>query len=356
MINCMRLLCVHAHPDDESSKGAGTVAKYVDSGAYAVLVCCTGGEEGEILNKAVDTPEVRDDLAVVRRQELDKAIGIIGYQKLHMLGYRDSGMKDSAANGHPDCFAAAPLEEATARLVKIIRTERPHIVITYPQDQGGYDHPDHVRVNDISEVAFDVAGDADIYPEAGPPWQPLKLYYTAWSSQRFLAIHEKFLELGLESPFDEKWFKRPSQDHHITTKINVAKWYDRRCDALLAHETQVSPDSPFWFGLPRDVAAQAYPWEDYILARDNTVASRQPKADAVGSASESLRQTEVPVDGAPVAETLVTGAPVVTTPVEEDLFAGVDLARTDLAKIDLAKTDLAGASSVGADLEDSLPA
>ncbi len=264
-----RLLSVHAHPDDESSKGAATVARYVDLGHEATLVCCTGGEEGKILNPAVDLPEVRDNLAQVRRQELAAAVEIIGYHRTHMLGYRDSGMKDSEANSHPDCFAAAPLMEAVERLVGIIRRERPHVIITYPDDHGGYDHPDHVRVHDISVVAFEAAGDPDAFEDAGEVWQPSKLYYSTWSRARMEAMHNKFLELELESPFGEQWFKRRSLDHRITTKISVRDWYDRGRDALLAHATQVDPESPFWFGLSREVMRDLYPWEDFILARSH---------------------------------------------------------------------------------------
>lgn len=264
-----RLLSVHAHPDDESSKGAATVARYVDLGYEATLVCCTGGEEGKILNPAMDLPEVRDNLAQVRRQELAAAVEIIGYHETHMLGYRDSGMKDSEANSHPDCFAAAPLMEAVGRLVGIIRSQRPHVIITYPDDHGGYDHPDHVRVHDISVVAFEAAGDPDAFLEAGEIWQPTKLYYSTWSRARMEAMHNKFLELELESPFGEQWFKRRSLDHRITTKIFVQEWYDRGRDALLAHATQVDPESPFWFGLPREVMRELYPWEDFILARSH---------------------------------------------------------------------------------------
>ena len=273
----MRILCVHAHPDDESSKGAGTIARYADAGAVATLVCCTGGEEGDILNPAMDRPEIRNRLAEVRLEELAKAAEIIGYRNVLMLGYRDSGMKDSEANSHLDSFAAAPLDEAVGRLVKILRTERPHVVTAYA-DQEGYDHPDHVRVHEISVEAFDAAGDPDAYPEAGEPWQPLKLYYSAWSRERILALHNKFLELSLKSPYEEWWFERPSQDHRITTKVDVGDWHDRRWDALLAHATQVDPESPFWFGLPRAVARDAYPWEDFILAKSH-VETTLPEED-----------------------------------------------------------------------------
>ncbi len=135
------LLTVHAHPDDESSKGAGTVARYHADGVRTVLVCCTGGEEGDILNPAMDRPEVRADLEAVRRQELDAAAEIIGYDEVVMLGYRDSGMPDSEANARPEAFANAPLDEAVGRLVEIIRRERPQVVVTYGDDQTAISAP-----------------------------------------------------------------------------------------------------------------------------------------------------------------------------------------------------------------------
>jgi mycothiol S-conjugate amidase len=262
----LRLMTVHAHPDDESSKGASTVARYRAEGVGTALVCCTGGEAGDILNPAMDRPDVRDRLADVRREELEQAAAIIGYDELFLLGYRDSGMPDTPENAHPDCFARADLSDAIGRLVALIRRQRPHVIVTYSDDQQGYQHPDHIRVNEISVPAFALAADADAYPEHGEPWQPLKLYYTTWSRQRVTAMHDKFLELGLESPYDDRWFTRPSDDARITTRIDIGAFYSVRGNALLAHATQVDPDSPFWFGLPDDHAAAAYPWDDYVLA------------------------------------------------------------------------------------------
>lgn len=262
------LLTIHAHPDDEASKGAGSVARYHAEGVHAVLVCCTGGEEGEILNPALDTPEVHRDLAAVRRQELDRATIIIGYDEVVMLGYRDSGMADSEANANPECFAAAPIEEATERLVAVIRRCRPQVMVIYGDDQSGYPHPDHLRVHDAGLAAFRAAGDPEQFPEAGEAYQPAKLYYTVHSAARFLAIHEKFEELGLESPFDEVWRERlDSMPEDVpTTVIDIAGHTDVRRLALLAHATQVDPESKFWFGLPPEVMGTIQPHDDYRLA------------------------------------------------------------------------------------------
>ena len=271
------LLSVHAHPDDESSKGAGTVHKYHRQGIRTVLVCATGGEEGDILNPAMDRPEIRERLHEIRLQELARAVEVIGYEEVFMLGYRDSGMADSPSNSHPDCFAAADLDEAVGRLVAVIRKERPQVVITYADDQEGYPHPDHLRVHDIGLAAFDAAADPDAYPGLGPVWQPLKLYYSAWARARMVAIHEKFVELGLESPFDDKWLNRPGLDERITTRIDITGEGHVRREALLAHATQIDPESPFWFGLPPE-AGEAYPYDDFILAR-SLVDSSIPEDD-----------------------------------------------------------------------------
>ena len=260
------LLTVHAHPDDESSKGAGTVAKAHAEGVRTVLVCCTGGEAGDILNPAMDTDEVRSRLHDVRLDELAEATRIIGYDEVIMLGYRDSGMPDSEHNLHPDSFAQAPLEEAVEKLVRIIRDERPHVLITYGDEREWYPHPDHLRVHEISIEAFRAAGDPDRFPGSGDPWQPLKLYYTTWSRARVQAMHERFRSLGLESPFDQRWFERPSNDHRITTRVDISDYMDVRPAALKAHRTQIDPESPFWFGLPPEEARTEHPWDDYELA------------------------------------------------------------------------------------------
>jgi mycothiol S-conjugate amidase len=274
----LRLLSVHAHPDDESSKGAGTVAQLSDAGVRCVLVCCTGGEAGDILNPAMDTEEVRADIAGVRRKELARAAEILGYAEVLWLGYRDSGMPGMEANEHPGCFANAPFDEAVGRLVAIIRRERPHVVITYPDIQDGYAHPDHLRVHDVTIAAVRVANDANQLSWAGPAWDVPKLYYSMWSRARAVATHEKLLELGLESPYTAAWFSRPWQDYRITTTVEVGSVYERKKAALLAHATQIDPNSPFWFALPDDIAATVHPWEEYHLARA-TVPIELPETD-----------------------------------------------------------------------------
>jgi len=264
--NPLCVLSVHAHPDDEASKGSATIARYHDEGVHTVLVCCTGGEAGDILNPAVDTPEVRANLPAVRLQELDASAAAIGYDTVHMLGYHDSGMPDTDVNARPDNFANAPLDEAVGRLVAILRSERPQVVVTYAEDRQFYPHPDHIRVHEISLPAFEASGDPAKYPEAGSTWQPSKLYYTGFSRRRIQALHDTYVKRGDESPYAQ-WFERGLPEHAetFTTFVDVGPWLHRRRAALLAHRTQVDPEG-HWMRLPDDVVRQVFPWDEYMLA------------------------------------------------------------------------------------------
>jgi len=281
------ILTVHAHPDDESSKGPATIARYAAQGVHTVLVCCTGGEEGEILNPAV-VLEDGEELGSRRARELEDAARIIGYDEVVMLGYRDSGMPDSEANARPEAFANAPLDEAVERLVTVIRRTRPQVLISYPDEQHEYPHPDHLRAHEIAAAAFESAGDASAFPDAGPPHEVAKLYYTVWPALRLAKLHQAYLERGLESPYDERFLSRLAREEAFTTTISVEGFGSVRDDALKAHATQIDPTSTFWFGLPDEVRQAVHPFDHYALA-----------ASHVGS----------------------------TTVEEDDLFEGIDLSR-----------------------------
>jgi mycothiol S-conjugate amidase len=284
------LLSVHAHPDDESSKGAATVARYHAEGVQTVLVCCTGGEEGDVLNPAMDRPEIRDHLPEVRRRELAEAARIIGYDEVVMLGYRDSGMAGSESNAHPDCFWAADMEAAVGRLVEVMRRTRPQVIIAYPEEQSSYPHPDHIRAHEVAVAAFEASGDADRFPGTGEPWQPLKLYYTVWSRARIQAIHDKFLELGMESPYHE-WIERmnAAKPQPVTTMVDITGYGGIRDAALRAHATQVDPTSPHWFGLPPEVVEEIHPWDEYELSR-NLTSAEPPEEDLFAGIRQPVRR------------------------------------------------------------------
>ena len=283
------MLCVHAHPDDESSKGASTVAMYSAEGVRGVLVCCTGGEEGEILNPAMNSPEVQARLPEVRAEELARAADVIGYDEVVMLGYRDSGMPGTAANERPDSFAQARMDEATERLVSIVRRVKPQVMAIYPAHQSMYPHPDHIRAHEVGLAAFLAAGDPLAFPDAGPHWQPLKLYYMLWSKKRMFALAEKFKQLGMELPWGEERLEMMAEapQEELTTELDVSAWSHIRDDALRAHATQVDPNSPFWFGLPPEVAAELGHFDEYHLAYNYT-SSKPPEDDLFGGVRERV--------------------------------------------------------------------
>jgi len=286
----LRLMAVHAHPDDESSKGAATMAKYVAEGVDVLVVTCTGGERGSVLNPKLDRPEVWAQITELRRLEMERAREILGIRQ-DWLGFVDSGLPE----GDPPpplpegCFALQDVDEAAERLVREMREFRPHVVLTYDEN-GGYPHPDHIMTHKISLVAFDAAGDPERYPDAGEPWQPLKLYYHMWARARWFAIHEAMLADGMESPFTE-WIERvadwPDRDDRITTRVECGDWFETRDDALRAHATQVDPDG-FWFKAPLSIQRAVWPTEDYELVR-SFVDSKPPEDDLFAGVTETVR-------------------------------------------------------------------
>ncbi|MBT0770491.1 mycothiol conjugate amidase Mca [Kineosporia sp. J2-2] len=272
MAEQLRLMAVHAHPDDESSKGAATLARYVDEGVDVLVVSCTGGERGDVLNpKLQHDPEVERDLPELRRKEMAAAAAALGVRH-HWLGFVDSGLPE----GDPlpplpeGCFAAQPLEVASAPLVRLVREFRPHVMTTY-NELGGYPHPDHIMTHKVSVEAFEAAGDPTRYTDSGDPWAPLKLYYdVGFSRARMMAFHEALLAAGKESPMTE-WLERRNNadappERTITTRVNIVGWMDRRDAALRAHATQIDPDGWF-FAIPNEIQADVWPTDDFELAR-----------------------------------------------------------------------------------------
>jgi mycothiol S-conjugate amidase len=287
----LRLMHVHAHPDDESSKGAATTAKYVAEGVDVHVVTCTGGERGSILNPRMDRPDVLENIAEIRRQEMDRAREILGVTQ-DWLGFVDSGFPE----GDPPpplpegCFATIPVEQAAEPLVRLMRSFRPHVVTTYDEN-GGYPHPDHVMCHKVAVAAFDAAGDAERYPGTGEPWQPMKLYYHhAFHRERTKALHDEMIRQGLESPYAERlaeWKPDPEHAARVTTRIPCADYFPIRDQALLAHATQIDPEGP-WFACPLRVHQMAWPTEDYELVR-STVEVQMPESDLFAGIREPAR-------------------------------------------------------------------
>jgi len=286
----LRLMCVHAHPDDESSKGAATMARYAAEGVDVLVVTLTDGSRGSVLNPAMDRPEVLADIAAIRAREMDRARHILGVRQV-FLGFVDSGLPEGdPLPPLPDgCFALGELEDQTRALVEVVRRERPHVMTTYDEN-GGYPHPDHIRCYQVSVAAFEAAGDPERFPAAGEPWQPLKLYYNlTFHQRRLLALHEAMLERGIESPYAawlEAWVDKPADEARLTTSVPCGDFFPTRDAALIAHATQVDP-SGRWFACPIDVQQQVWPTEDFQLAR-SLVDTALPEDDLFAGVRERV--------------------------------------------------------------------
>ncbi|MGK5743047.1 mycothiol conjugate amidase Mca [Micromonospora sp. URMC 103] len=273
MANALRLMAVHAHPDDESSKGAATLARYAAEGVDVLVVTCTGGERGDILNPALDRPEVRADLGRVRRAEMARAAAVLGVRQ-RFLGFVDSGLPAHGADLPADAFARLPVAEAAAPLVAVVREFRPQVMVTY-DPTGGYPHPDHVQAHRVARYAFDAAADPTDHTDAHPAWAVSKLYYlAAFSRAWFQTLHDATRAAGLPSTMDDVLRELPEDlpEPRVTTRVVCADHFATRDRALLAHATQTDPAHPF-FGHSRDIERRVWPTEDYELAEARTPVS-----------------------------------------------------------------------------------
>lgn len=283
----MRLLTVHAHPDDEASKGAATTARYVAEGHQVRIVTCTGGERGDVLNpRLAHDPEVLANLSEVRRAEMAAAIEALGAEHV-WLGFEDSGLPqgDPLPPLPEGCFALQPLEVTLPAMVRQIREFRPHVLVTY-NENGGYPHPDHLMTHSLSMAALDAAADPAYQPELGEPWQTPKVYYdVSFSRARIQAAHEAIVATGGASPFEE-WIANSSrrEERHVSARIDVARYFPQRDAALLAHATQIDPDG-FFFAMPRDLEAEVWPYEEFELVR-SAVPTSEPEDDLFAGLTE----------------------------------------------------------------------
>jgi mycothiol S-conjugate amidase len=275
-------MAVHAHPDDESSKGAATTARYAAEGVEVLVVTCTGGERGSILNPGYGgAPGTPEEMAEVRQAEMAGAAAALGVRH-HWLGFVDSGLPE----GDPlpplpeGCFALVPLEDAAAPLVEVVRSFRPHVITTY-DPSGGYPHPDHIMCHRVAFEAFAAAGDPERYRGLGEPWTPLKLYYNHdFSIERMRTVHEALLEAGVTSPFGD-WVEsreaREIPERQVTTRVPCSDFFTARDDALRSHATQIDP-AGFFFAVPRDLEISVWPVEEYELA-ESRVPVQLPEDD-----------------------------------------------------------------------------
>ena len=251
------LLLVHAHPDDEAISTGGVMLKARADGHRVVLVTATRGEVGEIYN--MDEAAARPHLGEIREKELEKAAMILKVNRGEFLEYRDSGMVGTADNENPASFHKAPLDEAAGRLVKILREERPDVVVTYAED-GTYGHPDHVKAHYVTNAALDQM------LQASDSWTPKKLYYTAVPRSLMEAFIEQLPEELRQQQQASTIQITGTPDELVTTRVDVSPYAGRKRDAFLAHLSQIDPNS--WFAtMQEQIFEVAFGTEYFQLSR-----------------------------------------------------------------------------------------
>jgi len=260
------LMAVHAHPDDECMMTGGILARYTDEGARSVLVTCTDGAVGEIADPSLATPE---NLAEVRAHELEESVRILGVSRLATLGYRDSGMAGTPDNDNPASFNQADFDGAVEKVVRLVREERPRVIVTYDEN-GGYGHPDHIRAHQVAVAAFEAAADPARFPQAGAPWQADRLVYAVIPRSSFEWMGERMREAGIEWPGDERTeAERPPfgvDDDRVTTRVDVSQYVGTKFESIQAHKTQLGT-MQFLLGLPRSIIDEMFSRETFQIVK-----------------------------------------------------------------------------------------
>jgi LmbE family N-acetylglucosaminyl deacetylase len=257
------LLAVFAHPDDESFGVGGTLAKYAANGTRVVLVCATRGEVGEISDASLATPE---SLAHVREDELRCAANTLGITDLLFLDYRDSGMDGTPENLNPHAFIQAPPHEVVEKLVRVIRELQPQVVITFDPG-GGYGHPDHIAISRYTTQACSQASSSTDFPEAGPPWQPMRLFYNTIPASFFVEMRRKMQALKMDTSQLDGFNPQHNSfdDDQIKARIDVTQFVEAKWNALQCHQTQFGPDNLLRL-LPEVDLRQMISFEYFALA------------------------------------------------------------------------------------------
>jgi LmbE family N-acetylglucosaminyl deacetylase len=266
-MNNARILAVYGHPDDEGQV-TGTLASFIAAGAKVTLVCATRGEVGEISDPALGTPET---LGYVRELELRAAMAQIGLIDVRFLPFRDSGMAGTPENDDPRCFHQQPADAVVGELVKVMRDVRPHVVFTW-DPSGGYGHPDHIAAHKHTVTAFEVAGDAAQFAEAGEPWTPGHLFWGAFTMKRFAGMWlemEKrgLLPEGMEAERRARFEKAMAEpDAPVSNVVDVSAFVEVKRRAASMHKSQFGENS-MMARIPEDLRAKFYGEERFYLAR-----------------------------------------------------------------------------------------
>ena len=276
----LRLLAVHAHPDDGTITMGGLLAQCSDRGIATCLICCTDGKVATIFDPeyAANEAEIRPRLKQIREGELRQACAILGISELHFLEYGDSGMAGTESNDAPGAFWRVDMDEAVRRVVAHIRRFRPHVVVTY-DGNGGYGHPDHIQAHRVTLLAMEAAYHA-LYPELGPSWRVSKLYYTAFPRSEAKRVAAMATAAGMKPPFgdaDPDSLEFITPDDWVTTAVECRDQLSRKRDALRAHRSQLTEDFAL-LSVPEELLREHFSKEYFQLVLSR-VSTTTPETD-----------------------------------------------------------------------------
>jgi LmbE family N-acetylglucosaminyl deacetylase len=262
MTQPLTLLAVHAHPDDESSSTGGVLARYASEGIRTVLVTCTNGELGDGPGGVKPGAEGHDPalVAKARLAELEEACAILEVTHLELLGYHDSGMPDWEYKDRPDVFCNVPVATVAARLSVLFERYQPDVVVTY-DDDGTYNHPDHVHASRVTMAAVEKTG------------IPKKAYFTAMRRRDWEGFRAVLEDLGVELPQapepDQEWIRRMDRlEARVTTTVDIGPFVARKSKALRTHASQI--EESFFSKIPEEAFRQMFGRESFIRAFDVT--------------------------------------------------------------------------------------
>jgi LmbE family N-acetylglucosaminyl deacetylase len=246
------LVTFHAHPDDEAITCGGTMALAAAAGHRVVLVAATVGECGEVADGVLAPGET---LGERRRRELEEAAGILGVARVEILGYRDSGMIGTPENEDPTCFWQTPVDEAAAKLARILCEERPDAFTVY-DERGNYGHPDHIQVHRVGVRAAEMA--------------PVRRVYEATINRDHLRrLIARADDLGFGNMSDLPDMEEIGDDlglpeAMLTTAVDVSAQLDVKRRAMAAHASQIAENS-FFLSLSPAAFAVAFGTEWFRL-------------------------------------------------------------------------------------------
>ena len=257
------LVCLHAHPDDESIATGGTIARAVAEGHRVVLVVATNGDFGEVPEDLAPGETLVDR----RRKETEASAAVLGLHRVAWLGYKDSGMTGWEQNADPASFFQAPLEEAAERLAAILREESADVLTTYDW-HGNYGHPDHIKVHQVGARAAELAGTPAVFEATMNRDEMVRF---AQMAKEQMQTGASDLPEGAELPEDDWDPNGPADDGNpmgtpeaeITHKVDVMAFVQQKRASIRCHASQIT-DAGFFSQMPDEQFAMAFGSEWYI--------------------------------------------------------------------------------------------